>query len=269
MTKATCLKLLTLILIIFIICLPEFFNNQQSFTFSCVRICPKEFSVQDFVNISHLWFCQKDHQQGNIKSESFANISSTTGRGGSIFCILGDMKNHTYSQWSSRACNNHTQVRCHEAVSVGSNDNTTLEITVTAPLQPESHIFLNYITNSFCYSVESCHVHPSNMTQLTSLNYTCRVFCEEQISGNVTLLFQCSIQSTEDYLTLRIVWVTLMLTVILMILSIASSQLLCPREQGCVKYCPYHKVLQTSGHEPAGEETLYVNVGEAQRTNQQ
>ncbi|XP_034767073.2 uncharacterized protein LOC117962963 isoform X2 [Acipenser ruthenus] len=244
MTKAALLKLLTSILIVFIICLPEFFNtfegNTHKVLLYCTDICSPHHDSQQItlLNMSLPWFLQEE----SAFLKLFTNDSIYSSDAGKKFCEDAENRTESTSGWFVCGSDSDVDEVYQKISSSGSEVKTSLEVTGTVQnvlISQYLNVGLHHSSGNgqktFFFVMET---HATNMSEPSTANYSYNISLISTYSERAHLDVKASdmnltIQWTTDPedgscsgSQLRVIWLTLILIVILMIITAVLFMLL-------------------------------------------
>ncbi|XP_066576641.1 transmembrane protein 156 isoform X2 [Amia ocellicauda] len=225
MAKAALSKLLILILVILILCLPEFFNTREGIKifFSCIKMClsPDEMQFSAFFNIPRhdLKDAILEVCMGYLNSSSEGQALEIEGVG-----TQGDPR----SAWF--VCETETDLQSiYQNISF-SGSNVNASSAASEPrFAPQNIKLMTHVNISLGGGSEEggnafhCFIqNPSRNTLKTALsNHSyCIVRTEEKILKKMNKTVQLTSRPEDWSCSLRVLWLTLILTVILLVIII-------------------------------------------------
>ncbi|KAK1175335.1 hypothetical protein AOXY_G3028 [Acipenser oxyrinchus oxyrinchus] len=243
MTKAALMKLLTSILVVFIICLPEFFDTFEGSTHKvllyCTDICsPHHDSKQiTLLNMSLPWFLQEEIAVLKL----FTNDSIYSSDAGKKFCEHAKNRTESTSGWF--VCGSDSDVdEVYQISSSESEVKASLEVTGTVQnvlISQYLNVGLRHSSGNgqktFFFVMEK---HATNMSEPSTANYSYNISLINTYSERAHLDVKASdMNLTIQWTTnpedgsfsgsqLRVIWLTLILIVILLIITAVLFMLL-------------------------------------------
>ncbi|XP_041130653.1 transmembrane protein 156-like isoform X2 [Polyodon spathula] len=244
MTKAALMKLFTAILIVFIICLPEFFNtfegNTHKVLLYCTSICspPHDSQQITLLNMSLPWVLQEERSFLKL----FTNDSIYSSDAGRRFCEHALNRTESTSGWFVCGSNNDVDEVYQNISSSGSEVKTYLEIAGTV----QNVLISQYLNVSLRHSSGTgqktffflMEAHTPNVSEPSTVNYSYnislistyseRAHLDEKASDmNFTIQWTTNAKDGScSGFQLRVIWLTLILIVMLLVITAVLFMLL-------------------------------------------